>query len=364
MSDVFVSIGIIAHNEEGSISKLIESIFSQTLLGWLRIKNLKCEIVCLANGCNDATASVAARTLTRSIGENDLESIVDFRVVEIEVKGKTNSLNEFYHNYSSEKSKYLFLSDADIVIDNENTLLEMMASLEMNEEAFVSVDRPIKDIQRKAKKTVFDRISLAASGVTASASGQLSGQLYCIRSEIAKKVYFPRTLIMDDGFLKFILCTNFMRESINPGRIAMASNASHTFEAYTSISDIFRNQKRQIIGQTMVHLLCDKILPKITMTGDLGLSSVLRKLDADDPSWFSSALKNHAISIRSPRDLYPGVVFGRFGRLRGLSILKKIRKLPYLFLHSFVLYFAARSARNEIVAGNYDYWPDTKNKRI
>ena len=41
------------------------------------------------------------------------------------------------------------------------------------------------------------------------------------------------------------------------------SGASHIFEAYTSPADILQNQKRQMIGQTVVHILVDKYLKSL-----------------------------------------------------------------------------------------------------
>src|SRR3954452_17511930 len=134
----------------------------------------------------------------------------------------------------------------------------MLIALEQNARASVSVDRPCKDIQFKSNKSLRERLSLATSQATLSAEAQLCGQLYCIRAEVARKIYLPKDLAAcEDGFIKALVCTDSLTRPLAPERIQVAEGAAHTFEAYTSFPVILRNQRRQIMGQTIVHILVD-----------------------------------------------------------------------------------------------------------
>ena len=107
-------------------------------------------------------------------------------------------------------------------------------------------------------------MSLGASQMTGSARAQLCGQLYCIRAEVARNIYLPKDLCAcDDGFIKALVCTDFLMHQVWPWRIVAAADAAHTFEAYVSPAGILKNQKRQMIGQTIVHVLVDDYLKKL-----------------------------------------------------------------------------------------------------
>ena len=125
----------------------------------------------------------------------------------------------------------------------------------------MAVDRPRKHLEFQRRHTPWQRLSLAASRLTLAARAQWCGQLYAIRSPWARNIYVPRDLsACEDGFMKTLVCTDFLTGPVNPARLVQALDAEHTFEAYTTPQAILRNQKRQAIGQTIVHVLVDQYL--------------------------------------------------------------------------------------------------------
>src|SRR5205085_7059284 len=65
----YVSIGIIAWNEEQGIGAMLESVFQQTLFAELARRGRRCEILCVTNGCTDRTPEVVAEIFARQSRE-------------------------------------------------------------------------------------------------------------------------------------------------------------------------------------------------------------------------------------------------------------------------------------------------------
>jgi glycosyltransferase involved in cell wall biosynthesis len=187
----FVSIGIIAWNEEEAIAPMLKSLFQQTFFAELTKRHCKCEIVCLANGCTDKTAEVAREIFSEQAKSHPHAASFSGRVVELKQRGKINAWNAFVHSVSSRNAGFLFLMDADIIIHNRETLWNMLFTLLFNREASIAVDRPCKDIEFKSRNTLREKISLTASRLTRSSVAQLCAELYCIRSEIALYIFLP-----------------------------------------------------------------------------------------------------------------------------------------------------------------------------
>ena len=103
---------------------------------------------------------------------------------------------------------------------------------------------------------------------------------------------------------------------VQPARIQVAPNAAHTFQAYTSVLEIFRNQKRQAIGQTVVHILIDDYLPRLPVGQRERLAETLRAKDISDPDWLKRLISEW-MRGRPFWRLYPAQFTGRLRRLRG-----------------------------------------------
>jgi glycosyltransferase involved in cell wall biosynthesis len=356
-----ISVGIIAWNEERNIQRTLDSLFRQSLFKVLSGRELRCEILCLANGCTDRTRELAAAAFRTQSETHPFRHAFTCHTLDIRERGKNNSWNLFVHQFSAPEARQLILMDADILIDHPGTLANMVATLEENPAACVATDRPDKHIAAKGSKSLMERFSLLASQVTVAGEGQLCGQLYCIRSEVARRIYLPKDLAAcEDGFIKAIVCTNFLTAETTPGRILQARDASHTFEAYTSIKAILKNQKRQMIGQAIVHILVDDYLRTLSLSERLDLARTLREKDTSDPFWLKRLIGEHLRRTRFFWRLIPGLAGLRFKRLARLRGRKRIICLPAAVAGFFVSMVSCFRARVFLERGQTQYWPHAK----
>ena len=357
----YLSIGIFAWNEERAIAATLGSVFQQTLFERLLSRGLRCELICVTNGCTDRTPLVAAECFAEQQRKHPFAGSFSGRVAAIPQRGKVNAWNQFVHQFSAPGAKYLLMMDADILIHQPETLWNMVQSLEQNPAAAVAVDRPRKDILFKGRRSWRDWFSLRISEVTLASSAQLCAQLYCIRSAIARGLYLPKDLpACEDGFIKSLVCTDNLAHETLPERICLAPEAEHTFEAYTSPGAILRNQKRQVIGQTIVHLLVDKNLRQLPGFQRRQLAQTLRARDITDPDWLKRLIRQHLKRTRWFWRLYPGLLGYRFGRLRGLNPLKQLICLPAACASCCATLLASLLAYRTLKSGSIHYWPKAR----
>jgi hypothetical protein len=278
-------------------------------------------------------------------------------VVNIPQRGKLNAWNKYVHSLAEPEAEFLIMMDADIRIQNRDTLWNMIQALRKEPEASVAVDRPLKDLVLKKNKSVSERISLAMSGLTRSAKGQLCGQLYAIRAKVARNIYLPRDLAVEDGFIKALVTTDFLTKPVNLKRIVLAKDAEHTFEAYTTPKVILKNQKRQIMAQTLVHLLVDKYLKTLPEAARRRMAETLLRKEQSEPEWLKQILANHLREARFFWRLYPALLTHRLKQVGKLPIVKRPIYYPAALLSCAVLLPASFMAWRTLSAGSTDYWP-------
>ena len=362
---LLVSIGIIAWNEEKGVGSMLESVFQQSLFAELGRRGRHCEIICVTNGCTDRTPEVVAEMFARQNQQHPEAANFSCRVMNVSERGKINAWNRFVHSFSARDAKYLFLMDADILIHPRETLWNMVNTLEQKLEASISVDLPCKDISFKKRKTVWERMSLGASQMTGSASAQLCGQLYCIRAEVARNIYLPKDLCAcDDGFIKSLVCTDSLTHQVWPGRIVVAPDASHTFEAYVSPAGLLKNQKRQMIGQTIVHVLIDNYLKTLPLIQRMKMAGTLAEKEKADPSWLKRLIAEHIRRTRFWWQLYPGLLGHRFKRLASLNWFQRIVCFPAAMAGFFLALAASFMAYRSLIKGATDYWPRAERGKL
>jgi hypothetical protein len=356
--NVVLSIGIFAWNEEGALPATLQSLFRQSLFNELLAQGMRCEVVVVGNGCTDGTARVAAELLYSQQRQHPCGASILWQVADLRQRGKTNAWNQFVHSLSGRSADVLFMMDADVLLHHEHTMWNMWMALKQNPEANIAVDRPCKDIQFKRQKTFRERLSLSASKLTSAASGQLCGQLYCMRAGVARNIFLPKDLAAcEDGFIKALACTDFLKHEVWPRRIIVAEGAEHTFEAYTCAAAIFRNQKRQAIGQAIVHILVDKFLNKLPLAARRDMARTLRTFDESDPPWLKRLIGEHLCRTRWFWKLCPGLVFYRFSRLRNLRGAQRLLCLPLALAGVALAFLASFSAYRSLKSGCTDYWP-------
>jgi len=356
--EVAISIGIMAWNEERAIVPMLRSLFAQTLFAELARHSLNCEIVCIANGCTDRTPEVATEVFDRQMREHPFRKYFNCRVANLPERGKLNAWNKFVHSISSPAAQFLLFMDADILLHKPDTLWKLVEALRKNVSANITVGIPRKDLSFKAKLSWRERLSLQASQITSSASAQLCAQLYCIRASVARNIYLPKDLgACEDGFIKQVVCTDFLTNPASAERICRVIGAEHTFEAYTSPAAIVKNQKRQIIGQTVVHLLVDDYLKSLPLTERQNLAVTVREKDGNDPLWLKTLIRHHLQKTRFFWRLYPGLIAHRFKTLSKLPSGELLKCLPAALAGSIASFVACWMAYRTLKAGSTDYWP-------
>ncbi len=355
---LLVSIGIFAWNEAGVIDSTLRSLFAQTLFAELSRRNQHAEVLCVTNGCTDRTAEIAEGIFGEQRARHPAARHFTARVCNVVTRGKLNAWNQFVHLLSAPEARFLFMMDADIDIRLSGTLWNMLRALERNPEAQIATDLPRKDISLKAHPSWSERLSLAAARMTTSAQAQLCAQLYCIRAAAARNIFLPRDLsACEDGFIKALVCTDSLTRPVQPDRICVAPDAEHVFEAYTSPAAILRNQKRQVIGQTMVHLLVDRCLRELPVEHKRGLAATLRHRENEDPAWLKRLIAEHLRRTRFFWRLYPGLSSQRFARLAALPPLARLACFPSACAGTVATLLASFLAYRALKSGCTDYWP-------
>ena len=221
--------------------------------------------------------------------------------------GRNHTWNAFVHSISHPQAEFLYLMDSDIVFNEPGTLFNMYLALHTQPEAQISTDLQIKDAALKRRKTPFERLSLATTDMTRKIEGRITGQLYCIRASVARRLWLPQDLgAPDDGFIKAVVCSDFFTHAVDPAKIVTAPNASHLYEAYLTPRAVLDNQKRQMIGQTTVHVLIGyvKSLPWAERSN---LAAHLKRKEAADPAWLRRLTQEHLVG-RSFWRLFPNVL--------------------------------------------------------
>ena len=361
-----LSIGILAWNEEESIAVALESLFEQTVFAELAARNLRAEILVLANGCTDRTVPIVSGVFETQLKRHPFRKALACRVYDIQERGRNHSWNLFVHEYSARTARCLYLMDGDIVLRHPQTIWNLFSALESNPQASVATDEAIKDISLKSRRSWRERISLATSRMNQSGGHALmTGQLYCIRASVARNIYLPKDLTAcEDGLIRALACTEFLSRPMDPGRIVRVKDASHVFEAYTGAADVLKNQKRQIIGQTIVHILADQYLRELPEVKRAPFAETMRENEAKDPAWLKRLIHAHLRRVRFFWRLFPGLLSYRFYRLARLPGWEKVRALPASMAGFCVTLIASGMAWRALKRGSTDYWPLTRSNNL
>jgi len=360
---ITLSIGIMAWNEEDSIGPMLASLLGQSVFGLLAEQGGGCEIVCLANGCTDRTVAIAQKAFDGMESGYHVRGLRT-RVADIPEPGRNNAWNRFVHEFSARETQYVCVMDADIIFDRPDTLELVLGELERNPHLCGASDCPIKSIAGKAHPSLRERLSLSASDMTGTIEGKLNGMLYCLRSGVARNFYQPRDLgATDDGFFKAAICTDFFCAPSDPSRVVSVRGATHLYEPYLSLRDVLNNQKRQMIGQTTVHVLIGhlKTLPERDRAN---LGATLRQLEARDPEWLRRLIDAHVAPPRRFWLLFPGILVFRWKRLGRLRGIRRLTHFPAAAVGSAITLVACWQASRFLRRGMSAYWPKTVRQAI
>ena len=361
---IALSIGIMAWNEEGSIGPMLASLFGQSVFAHLAAGNEGCEIICLANGCTDRTVEVAEDSMVRMGREHPAGLGPKARVAVIPEPGRNNAWNRFVHEFSAREARYICLMDADIIFDEPDTLELVLGELEANPHLGGASDWPCKTIAGKARTSCRERLSLAMSDMTGTIEGRLNGMLYCLRARVARNFYLPRDLgATDDGFFKAAICTDFFCAPSDSSKVVSVRNATHLYEPYLSLRDVLRNQKRQMIGQTTVHVLIGYLMT-LPESDRANLGATMRRNEARDPDWFKRLIDSLVALPRRFWRLFPGILTFRWQRLGRMRGIRRLTHFPAAAAGFAITLVACWQASRFLRRGISSYWPKTVRQAI
>jgi glycosyltransferase involved in cell wall biosynthesis len=222
-----LSIAVLAHEEEGSIARMLASVVRQT--AWRARRAEDRELVVYANGCRDRTAEVARRFAEANPG---------VRVVETAERGKSQAWNAVRGELRRDVEWWIF-ADADVLLD------------------WRAVERLLAEGARSPSASVVSSMTVASARyVPLSHRGCLessrieserwkdprrmvSARLYAIRREIAEAITLPPGLLNEDLFLTRLLGSE---------RIVRCRGARVIAREPAGLGDIVRYQVRTRIG--------------------------------------------------------------------------------------------------------------------
>ena len=119
-----LALGVLAHDEEGSIERMLASVVRQTQ--WRSLPAERRQVVVYANGCSDATATRARAFALRHAG---------IEVVETAEKGKSQGWNAL-QTHLRRDADWWFFADADVIL-HWRAVEKTFAAAETHAEAMV-----------------------------------------------------------------------------------------------------------------------------------------------------------------------------------------------------------------------------------
>ena len=320
-----LSIGVLAHNESNSIAKLLNSFRHQSL--FTNASNHQTiELIIVTNGCTDNTAEIARKTLRKL--EPQLNKVDwQWKICEVSEAGKSNAWNLFVHQFSAPNTDYFCLMDADIRLYHPDTLTNMLDILVRNPEYWVSLDRPIKDIELKQDKTWIEKLSVAVSKSSNKDQLYICGQLYCSRAEALRNMWMPAGLPVEDGFLTgMIVSENFtLKHYTFSKRIVRVSEASHVFEAYTNPLELINHEVRVVVG-VVINMLLSCYL-KDRCHNQLTAGTLIARMNQENHLWLEDFM-HQTLATKNWWIIPLSLVFRRYRSLKNHSLLKALLRIP------------------------------------
>lgn len=292
-----ISIGMLAHNEEATIAATIDDLLSQDLL---TDPAAEVEIIILVNGSADHTAELARARLAgwgATAG-----SQCRARVEEIARAGKANAWNMLVHHCVDPAAEILICIDADIRLPQTDLFSRLLHALRQRPAAVAAVDQPVKSFTVRRRLTPRERLSAVAGDQALSGPPKLCGQLYAARMTVLRKITLPEPLLVEDGFIKAMLTTDCLSRPARGDALVRAEGAYHLFEAETGLYEVFRHERRIILG-TLCNIILFRYLGQLRDHRGEDPGDAVRRLRATDPDWLVNLVRREAWSPRRLADI-------------------------------------------------------------
>lgn len=322
-----LSIGILAHNESDSIAILLRSLYQQSLFT-NPDQQQELEVTVVSNGSVDDTAEIARNTLEELTLKTNIPSL-QWQVCEVEEAGKSNAWNLFIHQFSAADTDFFYLMDADIKLYAQDTLAKMVEVLVQNPEYWISLDKPIKDIELKPNKNFLEKLSVAVSKSSNEGQLYICGQLYCGRASALRNIWMPAGLPVEDGFLtQMIISENFtIKNPTFKKRIVRVKDASHTFAAYTNPLELINHEVRVVVGIVINILLTDYFKERYNQNQKLTAGELIAQMNQESHLWLNDFIKK-STAKKSWWVIPISLVFRRYRSLAAHSLPKAILRIP------------------------------------
>lgn len=226
MSAATLALGILAHNEERSIERMLRSVVRQT--AWRATPPDRRQIVVYANGCTDGTAEAARRFAA---------SVPQLEVVETAEKGKSQGWNALQRYLRRDADWWLF-ADADVILHWRALERILAAGAEQPEMAVISSTLVASGRFVPLRYRGFLESARIESERLKDPRRMVSARLYAIRRETAEAIVLPPGLLNEDLYLSRL---------IGSDRIWRVAARVFAREPST-VADIVRYQVRTRIG--------------------------------------------------------------------------------------------------------------------
>lgn len=277
-----VDIGLFAHDEATGIAAMLAGLARQ---GIFNDPTISARVLVLANGCRDATATLARASAFPGV-----------EVIELAEGGKSRTWNRFVHDLSRPEADLLLFLDADIEIPAADGLSRLVQELAARPGLQVLNSRPVKDIAHRPEGLgLIDRLIAAGGDGLGEWQSAICGQLYAMRADTARRFHLPIGLPVEDGFLRALVLTDALTEPredlsrIDGSRAgAGAEGVFHLYPSERGIAALIRHQTRIVIGSS-INAACFAALA--TLPAAARPTELARA--AADPDWLPRLLRQH-----------------------------------------------------------------------
>jgi glycosyltransferase involved in cell wall biosynthesis len=244
IKNINLSIAIFAHNEENNVSNIINDVICQDIF---QNSAFAIEVHILANGCSDKTVEFAKEAIAK-IDETIKEK---FFIHDLMASGKSRTWNDFVHRISNSSSDFLIFVDGDIVIHQNFSFSTLAANLTENANLQIVSSRPVKNLTLADHLSVKQKIMVAGTGTLNNWKKSVAGSLYAVRAGVARKIWMPIGLPVEDGFLRAIVLTDCLTEDEDLSRIDGSEILWHEYASVETFVELVHHQTRIIIGSAI-----------------------------------------------------------------------------------------------------------------
>ncbi len=187
-----VSVAIPAFNEEKTIGQVLDSIFSQSQVGWVLS-----EILVYSDGSKDKTVVEVKKIKRRLI------KVKDFK----QRKGKSFRLNQIFKAF---KGDILVLFDADIKIKGKNVITSIVKEFEKDDEVMLvggdsRVFHPTNFFERAIYTSYYVYYKSREKLKEGNNVFACTGACLALRKSFAKRLVIPKEVFSDDLYL-YLIC--------------------------------------------------------------------------------------------------------------------------------------------------------------